>query len=194
MRVHPDFRAASEFDLTALDRAPSTAYGLTEDLRLVYVNEGWRRFASENGAPPEWIDVELGGAIMPAVPLELRPFLDGIFRRARATGAHQDHDYECSSPDTFRRFRMRVYPATIGGFLVVHDPLRSVPHPGPSFDPVEGRYERDGVIVMCMHCRRTRRADSDAWDWVPAYLAHMPPNVSHGLCPPCTDFYYPAPR
>jgi hypothetical protein len=194
MRVHPDFVAATAFDLVALDHAASTAYGLTEDLRLVYVNDAWRRFASANGAPPEWVDVKLGGGIMAATPPQLRPFYEEMFRRARATRAHQDHDYECSSPDTYRRFRMRVYPAAGSGFLVVHDPLWSGPHPGPASPAVDARYERDGIIVMCMHCRRTRRADADAWDWVPDYVACMPANVSHGLCPPCADFYYPASR
>jgi hypothetical protein len=52
----------------------------------------------------------------------------------------------------------------------------------------------DGMIVMCAHCRCSRRADnSDHWDFVPAHLRLKPTVtlISHGLCPSCRAYFYP---
>jgi hypothetical protein len=45
---------------------------------------------------------------------------------------------------------------------------------------------------MCGHCRRTRRPGSapEVWDLVAAHISALPPNVSHGLCGICLDYYY----
>jgi hypothetical protein len=52
--------------------------------------------------------------------------------------------------------------------------------------------DANGVIGMCMHCRRTRRSDDpDVWDWVPDFLSAPPDNISHGLCSMCFSYYYP---
>ena len=51
-----------------------------------------------------------------------------------------------------------------------------------------------GIIVICMHCRRTRRNTSDGHEWVLVveYLATRPNGVSDGLCPECLEKHYPA--
>ncbi len=47
--------------------------------------------------------------------------------------------------------------------------------------------DANGLILMCMYCRRTRRANStsEQWDWVEAYVLQMPSNVTHGICKSC---------
>ncbi len=47
-----------------------------------------------------------------------------------------------------------------------------------------------GVIVMCMHCRRTLRGE-DQWVLVPEFLSERPENVIDGLCGDCLEKYYP---
>jgi hypothetical protein len=51
-----------------------------------------------------------------------------------------------------------------------------------------------GIIVICMHCRKTRRNASkgQTWELVEAFTGNRPKNVSDGLCPECLDKHYPA--
>jgi len=49
-----------------------------------------------------------------------------------------------------------------------------------------------GTILMCMHCRRTRRnLPEPQWDLVETYVTTPPRGVSHGLCPECLEKHYP---
>jgi hypothetical protein len=50
-----------------------------------------------------------------------------------------------------------------------------------------------GVIVMCMHCRRTRREtpEGEVWERVDEHLSKRPRNVSDGICHECLEEYYP---
>jgi hypothetical protein len=61
---------------------------------------------------------------------------------------------------------------------------------------LEGLYrDEHGLIKRCSNCRRICRPGPDeegrpTWDWVPAYVAQMPPKTSHGTCALCAQFYY----
>jgi len=60
--------------------------------------------------------------------------------------------------------------------------------------PSEETYrDADGLILMCMYCRRTRRSGdpTDRWDWVEAYAVQMPPRTTHGLCRSCLEAVLP---
>ena len=50
-----------------------------------------------------------------------------------------------------------------------------------------------GVIVMCMHCRRTRRVppDEHVWQFVDQHITNRPQNVSDGICEECLEKHYP---
>lgn len=49
------------------------------------------------------------------------------------------------------------------------------------------------VIVICMHCHRTPRPESNGtiWDLVEEFIATPPLGVSHGLCGHCMEEHYP---
>jgi hypothetical protein len=55
-----------------------------------------------------------------------------------------------------------------------------------------------GMIVMCMHCHRTRRsarvASGEEWEQVQAFMDQRPEKVSDGLCPQCSERHYPKDR
>jgi hypothetical protein len=88
---------------------------------------------------------------------------------------------------------MCVHPVRSAPALLVVCSLRlEKPHDAQPGDPAQFRYRnQDRFIVMCSNCRRTRRPGSDTWDWVPDFVAHLPPLVSHGLCKLCLEYYYP---
>ena len=48
------------------------------------------------------------------------------------------------------------------------------------------------MITMCAHCRRVQPVfNVKEWTWIPSLVASPPDHVSHGLCPPCAQYYYP---
>lgn len=181
-------RSADEvFHTVATD--DNTSYILDHDLRLVRTNPAWARFARANDGERVLVEWGPGRSIVEAICDELRPFYVNGFAHAHETGRTWEHDYECSSAGMFRTFRMIAFP--IGdGFVVTHA-LRIVRfHDRPVFPPSDV-YSARGVITMCAHCRRVRHTQvPDRWDWVPAYVAEPPFNTTHGLCPPCKQYYY----
>lgn len=196
-RTTPDFaRLLAPFDDGTLDVSSSATCGVGADLRIGYVNPAWRAFAVANGAraPDETCGLHVD--ILSVVPLVLRPFHEALFARARDTHEVTDHDYECSSANVHRTFRMRIHPCDSGAFVVVHSLLREVPHVARAFDALEATYrDGHGLIAQCSNCRHVRRARLQGgtiavWDWVPAYVADVPLRVSHGICEVCSAFYY----
>lgn len=125
-----------------------------------------------------------------ALPEPVRDFYVGAFQAALATGDRWEHEYECSSPTAYRKFRMFVYPIEGSRLVVVNATIVEMPH--ERLDHVVGaKYVVDGFVTMCAWCRRTFDAEGRRWDWVSAYVARMPAHASHGLCPACLEFYYP---
>jgi hypothetical protein len=51
-------------------------------------------------------------------------------------------------------------------------------------------YVREGLVKMCANCRRTYNNANSTWEWIPQLLVYMPKNATHGLCQPCTVFYF----
>ncbi len=176
------------------DLAEGTVYLVRSDLTLAGYNRAWVRFARENGGQAvldRWI---LGSSILDAVS---EPVLAAFYRRAFAAvrpGAPFDHDYQCSSAGTFRRFHLHVQTLGETPILLVtntlvvrepHDPARG---PAMPFDPA--RYvDSRGRILQCAECRNTARADEQGWEWVPELVEPPRPEVSHGLCPVCLAIY-----
>lgn len=187
---------SSDLDIVpAFDELASsedTVYVLSADRRLLRTNRGWARFASANGGQALLEHDPTGLLLDDVLPDSLRDLYVRGFEGALATSKPWEHEYECSSPRTFRRFRMIAYPSRDRqALLVVSSLLVEVPHPAEPFGPVASAYTHRGLITMCANCRRVRNVEADQrWDWVPAWVERMPTNVSHGLCPPCVRFLY----
>ncbi len=177
--------------LSSLSGSDDTAYVLSRELKIVQVNSGFTRFALANGGESILARVQQQSVVESLAPV-LREFFVSAFERAWATGERFDHDYECSSPETYRRFHMIAYPIKRELLVVVHSLHVERPHTeraGPADDLT---YARDGMVKMCSHCRRVQNMKSvDRWDWVPSYLDKSLRNVSHGLCRACSAFYWP---
>jgi uncharacterized protein YbaR (Trm112 family) len=171
------------------DRADA-AYALARDFRIIHVNLGFRRFALANGGEhlcKSWDGLSAIDAIAPV----LRPFYVAAFENAWQTGQPWDHEYECSSPELYRRFHLVAYPVQRQFLVIVHSRTVEVAHTRSVCAPDVRAYEVDGFIKMCSHCRRVRNlSETERWDWVPAYLCNEIQNVSHGLCNPCAEFYW----
>ena len=77
-----------------------------------------------------------------------------------------------------------------GSFLSVqHTMLTETTH-NETPRTFDDRYIREGIVKMCANCRRTYNHGDSTWEWIPQLLLSMPKNASHGLCDPCTAFYF----
>jgi hypothetical protein len=178
----------------ALEGCPGACFALTESLEICYCNTAWNRFALENhGDPGVLAPGVINKPFLQFVPRELEQHFRNLFWKARASGRVQSQDYECSTPELFRIYRMYIYPLQAGhGFVVINSLRVERPHTREALVPDDAKYlDKNGVIHMCANCRRTNRVgDPVVWDWVPAYVRARRRDVSHGVCPFCREYYY----
>lgn len=178
----------------ALEAECGSAYLLGLDLSVQYVNEAWRRFAHDNGAP------ELGGSWHSAEPVT--GFFDGptrapfAARLARVLTRNEpwSYFYDCSSPEQYRKFNMRVAPTALqDGLIVVHSRVVEVV-PGATdqalADLLRAYTDERGLLVQCSGCLRVYHPSESSWDWAPGLVTGEQSNVSHGMCPTCDVQYY----
>ncbi|BCR05381.1 hypothetical protein DESUT3_24500 [Desulfuromonas versatilis] len=194
--IHPAFQGLLEgFEFEILNSPEHSNFGLWPDLSFSFFNDGWFRFAAENGGEPlisrEW---PLGSSLLTATPAILLDFFNDGFARCLDAGRPWEHKYECSSPEVYRLMHQIVYPLrNSAGFLVVNSLLieREMQR-SPEKENPDDYFDPHGFAHQCAHCRRVKNLRvKDRWDWIPALVAAPHPDVSHGLCPVCRDFYYP---
>lgn len=194
MNCDPEFDGLlKDYHPEALHSSEDTIYGLKPDFSLAYFNQGWTEFASRNGGEPSISrDWRIGRNIRETIPAELQPLFCLRFDRCLQENQIWEYEYECSSPDQYRLYIMRIYPLAGEGLLVVNSPIYQFFHHGETREPREDDYRTpDDLVIQCCHCRRVRRRGiRKAWDFVPDWFRKCPENTSHGICEPCFGFYY----
>lgn len=176
----------------ALEREPGSAYLLSLDLRLLYVNEGWQRFARENGAPQLATNFRALGSLshLPSEPLGA--FYRSAFSRVLTRAEPWRHTYDCSSAELHRNFSMQVdlTPAR-DAFVVVNSNVIESPWPSTPQEGIQSHVSGRAIIVQCANCRRLRgKGEIQTWNWVPQLVNINPVDLSHGLCPMCDLLHY----
>jgi PAS domain-containing protein len=181
--------------LYALDSSPMVSYAVDANLRIQYCNPAWDRFATDNAAPELKAEWTLGTDLHHVIPEDLCPLYLQAFDQAEKSGTAWECLYECSSPQMFRRFQMRIHPLRPPGWALVTNALTiERPHTEAVTGGLEAYIDSHAQITVCSHCRRSRRADRpDQWDFVPTHLEPNLSNISHGLCPICLEYFYPKP-
>ncbi len=198
--MHPKIRGDGDHGSSPLPAAiamfrslvhlDNPSYLLSRDLQIVRVNDAWVRFAEANGGHDMLARWGRGAFVLDAISGELRTYYRELFEGVLATGERCEHDYECSSDRVERLFRMVVYPVAAPFLVVTHSLRVERTHDREVVHADEARYRRDGIIPMCSNCRRVQAVGAvDRWDWVPSWVASLPPDVSHGLCPQCAQVF-----
>jgi hypothetical protein len=178
--------------LGVLGASADVCYALDPDLRLIYRNPAWDKFALENGAPELASDAVYGTDLRQVIGGDLIPFYMAAFATLERDRAVWECTYECSSPVAFRKFRMQIQPLAPSGYLVRNSLMIEHAHAPSALATFQDPLRPDSTIVVCMHCRCTRRVHLPShWDFVPAHLDRSLTNVSHSLCPVCLDYFYP---
>ncbi len=181
--------------LSAYEESPDVIYVVDSVLNILYCNAQWDRFALSNGGRHLLRRNRIGSSIVEVTPAALRPFYGSLYARVLLEGEEAGCVYECSSPDTFRRYHMHMTRKDLlsGGscLVIVNSLILEEPRPRPDTDvDFKTLREETGLITMCSHCRRTRIPGSGTWVWVPDLVRKMPLEVSHGLCPVCLEIHY----
>jgi hypothetical protein len=173
-----------------LDRDVEPCCVLDSSYRILYCNQAWDDFARANGGSAGTCGSALEGRCLTSfIPGPLRAFYADHLRSAM-WGGMWSHVYECSSPTEFRLYRLQALalPDT-RELLTCHTCLSLTPHARIPVKPDPGAHSPNGVVTLCSHCRRTKRAGADSWDWIPEFLARPPENRADDLCPGCEAYY-----
>jgi len=183
-----------EIPAEVLEQDQSVIFGLDSSLQIVYCNAAWDAFAAANGGCDLLRPAPLGHPLLNYIGGSLAGYYESAYRSVLQTSELWRHVYECSSASVYRKYAMQVLPMKrMRGLLVVNSLCVERPHEPArnGVRPLDYRFA-NGMVVMCSHCRRTKRSDgSEQWDWVPEHVATMPRNTSHGLCGVCFEYYYP---
>jgi hypothetical protein len=180
----------TEVPLATLESSDAVIYATDPDLRIVYANAAWDRFAANNKA-----------AGLVREKLERKPILDSIagplreqygaqFEAALSTGKSVEHLLDCPSSRVSRQIHMRILPLRNGGLLFINSLIAEEPIVCGSNASLDLYLDGNALFTMCSHCRRTRRVDNGAWEWVPELIEHPSEHVSHGLCQVCLQYHY----
>ena len=183
---------APTLDLEELDADGSSIAVLDRESRILWVNEGWKRFAHDNRTQPSGDALELLGTLyLDGMNEPLRSEFAALFEEVLRTNEPFVQSYLCSSPDLHREYRMRILPIERRQLLCEHTLVRSGPASTLGHDdPAELSFRTaDGLICMCSNCGRTRRPDGQ-WQWVPSWVAKLPAATTHALCASCSSYYY----
>jgi hypothetical protein len=184
-----------DYPITLVEADSTIVFCLDADLRITYCNQAWDRFAMANGGEHLCRPAPIGSSVLDHINGPDKQYFEKQYRRVMGQKEPWERDYECSSAEVYRRFRLRVIPMQKRPGLFVMNSLRvERVHESPVCAAIESGYRRpDGFIVMCASCRRTRRPlpGPHMWDWVPAFVENFPPRTTHGVCLPCKELYYP---
>jgi PAS domain-containing protein len=182
------------FSTRSLQLNPDVIFVLDRRHRIAYCNPAWDIFAKQNNGMHLDGSEVVGRDCLQGAPDFLRNWYKKLYRWVRKNQKPWEHDYQCSSPQRFRAFHMRVLPVGRSYLLVENSLLVERPHRRKSTVGPDAVYiNKYGWIVMCAHCRRTERISEGGereWHWIPAYIAKAPAPVSGGICPACVSYYF----
>ena len=152
--------------LERLNSHAGTVYGLDSELNISYLNPAWYQFSEENGGDifvrDSW---SIGRCIFDCIPEVLDSFYRELFESTlKEEGSpliSKQSEYECSTPDFYRRFSMHLYSMGKNGIVVVHSLLAEEPHSSPPIRVIlsldEDQYvDGNGIVHQCANCRRIK--------------------------------------
>jgi hypothetical protein len=172
--------------------AQSLSYAIDEHDHLIRVDEGYYRFAEENG----WTEAgnSLGRLLWDYVAgRDLKKLQRLLVRRIRDEVGDVELPFRCDGPGMRRRMSIRIVARPGGRLVLFSARLRSEEARElrqPLLDPAAPR--GGATIAMCGWCDRFEVDD----EWVEVEEAarllglfersELPP-LSHGICPDCSQ-------
>jgi hypothetical protein len=173
----------------SIERDAAIVFALNRELRIVYCNEAWDRFAQSNGGTALMRPIPYGLCVLDVIPEPLKSRYRVAYLNVFATRRQWVHEYECSSSTVYRLFKMTALQRPEDDLILVANfLLEQRPHGAerPVMAPDPAAYEgSDHSVAMCSVCRKSRPRGGRRWHWVPAYVERPPARVVYGLCESC---------
>ena len=167
------------------------SYAIDDQDRLIKVDEGYYRFAEENG----WNEAgtSLGRSLWDFVSgSEMRKVQRLLLRRIRDEVREVELPFRCDSPDVRREMKIRIVSHSSGRTVMFAARLCSE-EPRDESQPVldSGAPRGENVLPMCGWCDRFE-VDGE-WVEVEEAAGRLElfrrdelPALSHGVCPRCS--------
>jgi hypothetical protein len=168
------------------------SYAIDDEDRLIRVDDGYYRFAAENGW--EGAGDSLGRSIWDFVAGHDVQKLQRLLLRRVREGAHDvELPFRCDSPDVTREMDIRIAADKTGRVVLFSAKLRAEEEreePQPLLNPDAPRDESD-FLSMCAWCDRFLVEG----EWVEVEEAARRlelfrritlPELDHGICPACS--------
>jgi hypothetical protein len=170
---------------------PTLSYAIDDQDHLIKVDEGYYRFAEENGW--DGAGASLGRSLWDFVAgHEMKKLQRLLLRRIREEARDVELPFRCDGPDVRREMDIRIVSHPSGRVVMFSARLRSEEprETQPMLDPEAPRGE--DVLEMCGWCDRFQ-IDGE-WVEVEEAAARLElfnrrelPAVSHDICPRCSE-------
>jgi hypothetical protein len=172
--------------------SPVLTYAIDEEDRLVKVDDGFYRFAEENGW--DGVGASLGRSLWDFVAgEELTKLQRMLLRRLRSEVRSVELPFRCDSPDVRREMNIRIVAHSSGRAVLFAAFMRSEEEresPQPILDPNSPRGEE--TLKMCGWCDRFlldgKWVEIEiAADRLELFRRSELPAISHDICPDCSE-------
>jgi hypothetical protein len=168
------------------------SYAIDDQDRLVKLDDGFYRFAAENG----WDGAgdSLGRSLWDFVAgREVRKLQRLLLRRIREGVRGVELPFRCDGPDVTREMDIRIAASKAGRMVLFSARLRSESkreEPQPLLDPSVSRDDGD-PLTMCAWCDRFLVggewvAVEEAAKRLEVFRRTKMPALDHGICPECS--------
>lgn len=168
------------------------SYAIDDEDRLIKVDDGYYRFAEENG----WAGAgaSLGRSLWDFVAgHEVRKLQRLLLRRVREGVRGVELPFRCDGPDVIREMDIRIAADRSGRVVLFSAKLRveeEREEPQPLLDPGAPRDEGD-FLSMCAWCDRFLVAGEwveveEAAKRLELFRRRQMPVLDHGICPECS--------
>jgi hypothetical protein len=168
------------------------SYAIDEEDRLIRLDDGYYRFAEENG----WSGAgdSLGRSIWDFVAgHEVKKLQRLLLRRIREGVRDVELPFRCDGPDVTREMDIRIAADRTGRVVLFSAQLRSEGEreaPQPLFDPNAAR-DDDDFLPMCAWCDRFLVEGEwveveEAAKRLELFRRSKMPTLDHGICPQCS--------
>lgn len=168
------------------------SYAIDDEDRLIKVDDGYYRFAAENGW--EGAGDSLGRSIWDFVAgHDVRRLQRLLLRRVREGALDVELPFRCDGPEVTREMDIRIAANRTGRVVLFSAQLRAEEEreePQPLLDPDAPR-EEDDSLPMCAWCDRFLVEG----EWVEVeeaakrlglFRRSRMPTLDHGICPECS--------
>ncbi|HTR26480.1 MAG TPA: PAS domain-containing protein [Terriglobales bacterium] len=164
---------------------------LDAQFKIIYCNPAWDALARAQGVESATEAKLVGLPLFQFIPRALDHHYRKLLERAREKRQTVNAEYECNTPDHYRRYRMTISGlAASSGVVIMHSLVAQGPIPYPICGRTQNDYGIGDRVLMCAQCRRTKRRLDNLWDWVPDFLRQIPSGADYGVCDDCVSLYH----